>query len=511
MDRLIREIGEQAERHPERRALVDEEEAVDYATLTARAARLSHTLTEAGVAPGDIIAVVLPNGLPLALVMLAAADAGAVVAPVAPGLAPEAMARAFAASDATHLVAGGRFLGELPDTVRACFPGITGAVLAAGGRATDAISLDTGLAARPQGAAFQGRGRDDVPFILTATSGSTGAPKPVVLSRATKVRRARAAIDLYAVTGADVTLAATPMYHSLAMRLVFLPLLAGATGIIAPRFTPAEFIRQVADHGVTFTIAVASQLTGVIRHLADTPEDVPRLASLRCVVGSSAPMEAGDKASFREKVPGDLHECYGTSELGVVSNLAVSRRPDKIASVGLPDTDVRVRILGADGGDVPRGETGEIICTSPMMFDGYYRQPETTRDSLWEGFFRTGDLGSLDDEGFLYCHGRCKDVIITGGINVHPGDVEAVLKAHPAVADCAAFARPDPVLGEVVAAAVVPVEPDTFHPRDLRRHCLDHLADFQQPRHYCVLSALPRTELGKVARHELPRVCGIPE
>jgi long-chain acyl-CoA synthetase len=164
---------------------------------------------------------------------------------------------------------------------------------------------------------------------------------------------------------------------------------------------------------------------------------------------------------------------------------------------------VEIRILRDDDEIAAPGEAGEIACKTPMIFGGYFKRPDLTRAAMWGEYFRTGDIGRLDQDGFLYFLGRKKDVIITGGINVYPADVESAVSEHASVAECAAFPVPDERLGEIVAVAVVPRSPGPFDRRALRFHCAERLADFQQPRKYFVVDALPKNNMGKVMQHTL--------
>ena len=179
----------------------------------------------------------------------------------------------------------------------------------------------------------------------------------------------------------------------------------------------------------------------------------------------------------------------------------------KIKSVGRPVPGVKIEILREDGAVALPGEVGEIICKTPMIFGGYFKRPDLTAAAMWGDYFRTGDLGKLDEDGYLYYLGRIKEIIITGGINVYPKDIESVLSEHPSILENAVFPLPDDNLGEIVAVAIAPRNPDDFDLRKIRFHCAEHLADFQQPRKYFLMKALPKNEMGKVIKHTLAAFC----
>jgi long-chain acyl-CoA synthetase len=334
------------------------------------------------------------------------------------------------------------------------------------------------------------------------TSGSTGSPKPIILTQRTKFNRAQAAVELYGITAADRTLAATPLYHSLAERLALIPLLTGGTCILMPGFSTSSWLQCVREQQVTFTIAVSSQLKQIAAALAE-PGNAAGIASLRCVVSSSALLDADTKAELIGRLQCDFHECYGTSEIAIASNLDSHWARIKTRSVGRAAPGVDIRIIGPAGELLGCGEAGEIVCRTPMAFGGYFRRPDLTQAAMWGDYFRTGDIGRLDADGFLYFLGRSKDIIICGGINIYPADIEEVVNAHPSVRESAAFALPDPRLGEVVGLAIVPMQAQAFDLKQLRFHCCERLADFQQPRQFFLLSALPRNAMGKLMKYPL--------
>jgi long-chain acyl-CoA synthetase len=350
-----------------------------------------------------------------------------------------------------------------------------------------------------------GLAQADDAFILSMTSGSTGDPKPIILTQRTKLNRAAAAITLYGITQQDRTLAATPLYHSLAERLVLIPLLTGGTSVLMAKFSASEWLKCVEAHSVTFTIAVSSQLKQIVEQLAQI--DPSLLASLRCVVSSSALLEAELKAKLLGKLNCEFHECYGASEIAIASNLDRVSAQTKLNSVGVAAPGVDIRIIDAIDDIARTGEPGEIVCKTDMLFGGYFKRPDLTRAAMWNNYFRTGDVGKLDEDGFLYFLGRKKDIIITGGVNVYPTDIEAVVANHPSVLEAAAFAYPDQRLGEIVAVAIVARDTVSFHSngdlRKIRFHCAERLADFQQPRKFFLIDALPRNSMGKLMKFQL--------
>lgn len=467
---------------PDKTAVHCEDEAITYGELAQRARRVAAGLHARGRHAGDVLGVALPNSLEFIVLMLAAAERGIALAPVNTTLPPEALRRAFE-------VAGAATAIDSEDAVR---------TLEAEGEAVLAADSAVGASAMP-GSTVDADTHLDRPYILTMTSGSTGDPKPIVLRQRTKWMRAWSAVALYGLREDDVVLSSTPLYHSLAERLVLLPLLLGATAVVMRRFSPAHWMATARARAVSFTICVSSQL-GALVPLLREGEGVP---SLRCVVSSSAALPDHVKLAMLEAVRFEFHECYGASEVAIVSNLHVDARRDKLSTVGTAIPGVEVRILRDDGTWAGVDEVGEICARTPLAFAGYLGQPEKTVAAMHEGFFRTGDLGRLDAEGFLSYLGRAKELIITGGINVYPADVEAAAHAFPGIREALACGLPDEALGEIVGLALVPEDRAGFDLKAFRRHCATRLADFQQPRAFKLMDALPLNALGKIDRRHV--------
>jgi long-chain acyl-CoA synthetase len=472
-----------------------------YGQLATLVYQWSNAMSRNGVMRGEHIGVLLPNCIEFVALMLAAADLGVVLVPLNTSLPAAAILKAFQASNVRHVVANNSSLQPLLESdlpVRNVADGLWISLDEDidGVRSLNHLLLDAAGHHKPLLV-----GQHDDALILTMTSGSTGDPKPIILTQRTKFNRMVAAVELYAITGSDITLAATPLYHSLAERLVLIPMLTGGTSILMKRFSPSEWLNCIAEQQVTFTIAVSSQLGQIVEQLND--ETGQKIESLRCVVSSSALLDPQIKQRLLAKFNCDFHECYGASEIAIATNLDGAGAQTKLKSVGRAAPGVDVRILGDNDELAALGEAGEIVCKTPMAFGGYFQRPDLTQAAMWGEYFRTGDVGKLDDDGFLYFLGRKKEIIITGGINVYPSDIEAVISEHPSILECAAFAVPDERLGEVVAVALVPRDPGSFDQRKIRHYCADLLADFQQPRKFFILDKLPRNSMGKLMKHVL--------
>jgi len=492
------------ERNPDKTALSFVDSQHTYANLAEQAQKLASGLNAAGMKPGDHVGVLLPNCAEFVFVMLAAAKLGLVMVPQNLSLSATALADTFAASDVKHIIGWHSVLTDLKLAAKSPFNTKESAWVALGGNLADCLNFSAILTENAP-LIDEPDIDGDQPYIFSLTSGSTGEPKPIILLQKTKVARSQAAQTLYAVTAQDITLAATPLYHSLAERLVLLPLLTGGTTVVMPTFSAADWLETVENQKVSFSIAVSSQLKQILPEIRKQPE---KARSLRCLVSSSAQLDARLKAELLSYLPCDFHECYGTSEIAIASNLSRRDGESKLTSVGTAAPGVDIVILDEAGKELGLEQPGEIACKTPMRFAGYYKRNDLTEAAMSGEYFKTGDLGRLDADRFLYFLGRKKDIIITGGINVYPQDIENAMLQHPMVCECAAIALPDEQLGEIVGVAVVLQNRDNFKTRELQRLAAKHLADYQQPRRYIILDELPKNRMGKVMKRELIKKYG---
>jgi len=337
-------------------------------------------------------------------------------------------------------------------------------------------------------------------FLITLSSGSTGMPKPIVFSEANKIARFEQTVRLFSVTKNDVVLCASPFYHSLGQRLTFLPLLLGATLVQLTRFTAFNWSKTVVENGVTFTIPVSSHLHELVDLLLAKPFVYN---SLRCIVTSSAAINETVKQDLFESLSCDFYEMYGASEIATATTLNREQARYKLGSVGIPCPGVEVRVVDSDLNDCEPGETGQIIVRSPLASSGYYGLPSTTSESFIGGFFLTGDLGYLDQDGYLFFVDRKKDLIVAGGINIYPSDIETVINEIPSVKDCAVVGINDPYLVEVPVAAIILRDDSKLTEKEIRSYVGQKLSSFQRPLKYFFRSDFPMTASGKLDKKAL--------
>ncbi len=498
--RLAELFYKNAERCPDKPAVWCDGKTLSYRELADLVSRYSNLLISLGVEYGDHIAIPMNNSIESAALFFSAADLGVCVVPINASLPFDAIKTAIKAGDVRHIIARRAFFSECEKRGGVEVKGVS-ICLDREYPGTVPFSTIEKMSDKRPDMAYDVTGNES--FILTMTSGSTEKPKPIDISQNNKYERAMAHVRVYSITENDRILAATPLYHSLAERLVILPLLIGASSILLPRFTPEIWLRCVKEQKPTFTIAVSAQLAQIME-LLDKEKEIPDF-SFRCIVSSSALLETSVKNELIKFLKCEFHEMYGTSEVSTATSICFQKESDKSNSVGRPFDKADICIIKDREGEneyalCKTKEIGEIAVRSGLMCKGYYRQPEKMKEAMFNGYFRTGDLGYLDEDGYLYYCGRKKELIITGAINVYPNDIDSIIGRLPEVEECAAFAYPDERLGEIVAVAIVPKKDNEVDIRKIRAYCAKNLADFQQPHKIFILDSLPKNSMGKLQR-----------
>lgn len=480
---------------PERPAVIcaDDGERISYGELAGRVEALAGRLRAAGVERGDRVALVLPNGPEFVEALLAIGALGAGAAPLNPGytadehsfylddLAPRVLLLAAGETPAAREV--------VPDAipvVELSYAAGAGSSLALGGR--DLAPAALGEAASP----------DDVALLLH-TSGTTSRPKQVPLLHRNLAASARNIAAFYGLGPDDVSYCAMPLFHVHGLVASTLATLAsGGSVVVTRRLAPRRFWQHLGEHGVTWFSAGPT-----LHHmLLDKAEDAAIPPTLRFTRSCSSALSPALFARAEERYGVPILEAYGMTEAShqMASNpLPPARR--EVGSVGIA-SGVEIGIADRDGRFLGVGEAGEVCIKGPGVTPGYLGNPEANASSFFDGWFRTGDQGVVDADGYLRLVGRIKEMILRGGENISPLEIEEILLAHPAVADAVAFGVADEKYGEEVEAAVALKGEATD--RDLVDHCKERLAAFKVPRRIHVLEAIPRTPTGKVQRRRMP-------
>lgn len=499
---IIRHILDHEERYPNKTALILNEQQLTYQECVMQTRTLSAALNELGVGVGSHVGLLLNNTLDFVVTLLAAADLGAIVVPLNTTISLMDFRRAIQICDIEFVIGQDTIIKKVFETVQDDdFPIPRKRCIVVGNHVEGCHNYNDLMNATPQNYKLDSRSIDEEQdYILAMTSGSTSAPKPIMFTQGTKIRRCFSAKESYGLTSQEIFLVATPLYHSISLRLILAPLILGATCVIMRKFTPGNWLDQVESNKVSFTIAVASQLEAIFQ---TTENIVEKIKTIRCLVSCCALLNQGTKDCLINELTCEFHECYGVSEVGVISDVSNRDPVTKVHSVGRAVSGVEIIVVDNERNPVAADTIGEIACKSLMQFSRYYKNELETKKSLVDGVFYTGDMGYMDNDGYLTFSGRKKELIITGGANVFPKDIESVLIEHPDVEECAVTGIPDKHFGEVVLAFIITKNSSKLMERELQRYCLHRLADVQRPLAYIFVDEFPRTGLGKVKKHEL--------
>ncbi len=483
---------------PGKVALTDGVVSLTFGDLDRRADGLAAGLVNLGVKKGDVVSAYLPNCIAYVIVVLAVARAGGVFSPVNPRLKEGEIADLLALARPRCVVAAADRTGA-----------IERAAARAGIERPDVVSVD--LDGRPGGAfdrlcgsppgALPGVSPDD-DFSLMFTSGTTGRPKGALSTHRARMTWIRKAIGVYGLGPGDTYLGIMPQAHSAGLTFTLMHLHVGGRVHIQRDFDAAEYLELVARERVTSSLVVPTVLVMVLEEL-ERGSGPRNLESLSRLVTCGSPLQRATRERVLERVTPRLFDYYGSTESNSMTVLEPEDQRRRPASVGRPFAGVEIRIAGEDGAALPAGEVGEILCLNPSVMRGYLNDPAATAAAFTDGWFHTGDLGYLDEDGYLHLVGRLKEIVISGGVNIHPAEVERALMSHPAVLDCAVVGLPDEKWGEIVTACVVPRRGERPDLADLQSHCARELADYKKPRRLELAGAIPRNAAGKTVRAEL--------
>jgi long-chain acyl-CoA synthetase len=489
------------ERAPDREAVVDAGARLSWRAVHDRVRRLAGGLARLGVAPGDRVAALLPNGAPFCLVAFAALELGALLVPLSTKLRREELRFLLADAAPRVLIADPAFYGEA-EALRAELHG-TVHVLAGTDGVAGTLSLDALLAGAPwTGAAPSAATTDDAPALLLYTSGTTGRPKGAIATHGNVVHSCLTFERVYGLRDGERSLVVVPLVHvtGLIAQLCAMTTVAGAV-VLMPRFDAGEALRLLAAEGITHLVAAP---TVYVMLMARPDYRALALPRLRILGYGGAPIAADTVRALREWLPGArLHNTYGLTETASPATcLADADALARIDTVGRPVPVGECRTVEpASGRESGAGEVGELWLRGPMVVAGYWGNPGATCAAIVEeGWLRTGDLATIDADGYVTIRDRIKDMINRGGEKVYCVEVEEVLCAHPGVLEAAVVGLPDRVYGERVKACVVARPGAHLDADDVRAWVRARLARFKVPETVEVVDALPRNPNGKVMK-----------
>lgn len=475
--------------------------AVSYRAYDERTDRLARGLADSGLGAGDRVAVLLPNGLEIVETYMAAAKLGAIAVPLNPMFTPREIEYVVNNSGSRVFVTSAREAEGIL-AIRERLPSLHHVV--AVGETTGATSYAR-LAASAPLAAPPSVERNDVAMILY-TSGTTGHPKGAMLTHAGLLDNAHAVVRAVGFREGDRSLCILPLFHLFAIAFDFLQMMtAGASTVIVDRFEAEAALRAIERHRASVLIGVPTMFIYLLQHPQRHRYD---LSSLRIGDTGGGPVPTALKTQYQRDLGMILLESYGLTEASPVVTIERPDRPRREGACGTALPGIDLRIVDADGHDVPPGAVGELLVHGPNVMKGYFQMPEATAETIVDGWLHTGDLVRRDADGYLFMVDRLKHMIICGGYNIYPKEIENVLHGHPAVLECAVVGVTDPVKGEIPKACIVLRPATTATDIEIREFCRRSLAAYKVPRLVEFMTSLPKTATGKIRKRDLAAAGG---
>ncbi|KRA37597.1 MULTISPECIES: class I adenylate-forming enzyme family protein [unclassified Nocardioides] len=476
------------ERDPGGRCLSDGERTLDNTAFAAGVRRLAGRLAELGISPGDNVAVMLPNCAEIVTTMFAAWHHGSALTPVNPALTDDEALYQLEDSASAVLV-GDERARVLADQLEIAWVDVRSVHADPGGPEPGGPEPDSLPLAQPHDFA-----------LVIYTSGTTGRPKGVLLDHANIAAMSASLVEHFDLTATDTSLLVLPLFHANGLIASVVSVLrAGGDVVVAPRFSPSTFWDLVEEHRPTYFSAVPTMYAV----LEATTERAVDTSSLRFVISGAAPMPAELITRFEQRFDVAVVEGYGLSEGSVASTINPVAGPRKPGTVGIALPGQEVAVVSSTGEHQPTGLRGEVVIRGANVMRGYLGRPEETAKVLRDGWLHTGDVGTIDEDGYLRIVDRIKELIIRGGENIYPKEIEECLYGHPAVLEAAVVGQPDSVLGEVPVAYVAAKPGLAVTEDELRAHCAASLARYKVPEAVHVLAELPKNSVGKLVKARL--------
>src|SRR5277367_5972140 len=485
---------------PQKIAIISVEGEQSYAQLWSRVRRLANSLSKIGMGPGDRIALLMQNSGRYLELYQAAALLGVAVVPLNFRFVASEIEYVVNHSGAKALVFDAIFQPTI-DKLRDKLPSIGSNYIVTDGDGAQRVHSYERLVEAAQETEPPLPADLDACYFQGYTSGTTGFPKGCVNPHREFADCLRRMATIYGITPDDREIVAAPLFHEAPALFALLQLFRGGTVIVTSDSTPANVFGLIDRHKATWAFMVPTMWALMV-----TSEDIDRfdLGSLHSVISGGSPLLTHTKEALIKRLPrAGLNEFYGGTEVGLVSNLGPADQTRKVRSVGKPVIGMFVELRDEDGNAVAQVDIGEIHIGGATLIREYFNNPQATASARRGDFFTLGDMGRFDEEGFLYIVDRKKDMIISGGENIFPNDIEDVLYKHPAVHMAAVVGAPDPTWGEIVVAVVTKKPGHSVGEADLIAHCKGSLSSFKVPKRIDFVEQLPMSSFGKILRREV--------
>lgn len=472
------------------------------------AQNLAGSLTKLGVKKGDHVLVMLPNCPQVIISYQGILRCGAVIVPLIPLTTPQELTHIFNNCGAVAMITISD-IAQKNEAILRTIETLQHIIIRDGhdptaspAKSGKAISFSQLINDHPEKQVVPAIAEDDLAVILY-TAGTTSTPKGVMLTHKNLYSNAVNAAHAHDTQSSDITLVALPLSHSFGLTTMNKAYKYGNLHVLMPKFEVEKVFQLIEKYKVTdFPGSPAMFMT-----MLNSPEaDKYDLSSLQGCLSGSAPFPVANLLAFQKKFNCTVYEAYGLSEASPAVSTNYHHRPTKPGSIGQPIPEVQVRIVDDEDQDVPVGEVGELLVSGPNISVGYYKMPEETAKTFCHGWLHTGDMAKMDEDGYLYIVERKKDLIIRGGFNIYPRDLEEILYQHPAVQDVVAIGVPDEIMGEEIKLYIVLKPGLTATQEEILKYCREKLAKNKWPKYIEFTENLPRNPMGKILRKELRKL-----
>src|SRR5262245_44744629 len=490
--------------HPDKEAIVEYGEdgvrRMSWGELDAAINRLSHALAARGAGSGARVALMLPNGVEYLIAQQALARLGATAVQIGYRLKPAEIAYILGNAEPAATLVHADYLPQMNDARTQTGKG--GPMIVVGGTGNGPEHWDRALAAASPELPPRVRGGDGG-GVIVYTSGTTGKPKGA--NRAWRKTGFESVADMILQVGMradDRHLVVCPLYHSAAPAFVAIMMSRGATMVLQNHFEPEEALAIIQKERVTCSLMVPTMLIRMTNLAKDVLAKYDT-SSLRWVMSAAAPLTTDAARRFMEQFGRVLWNFYGATETGLVTLAGPYDHTQRPGTIGKKLRGNEIRLLDDAGREVATGEVGELYARNPTLISGYHGNDDATKSSQRDGFFSVGDVGRIDADGYYYLESRKHDMVISGGVNIYPREIEDHLSTHPAILEAAVIGVPDPEWGETLRAFIVVRDGHQITEAEVVEYCRSELADFKRPRKVTFLTELPRNPTGKILKREL--------